>query len=93
MATYHGADQVEKLGMPRTFRDDAQPDIPDGCRLVVVRDNGAYRVASDATQLHDWQSALRSVSEGVFYDMKAYLLTPAQLEQCPDTGRAPSRFR
>ena len=87
MGNYYDPDKVEQLGIPRgkAYKIPAT----ENC-LVMVLDNGLYRIAADVTDQDDFNDHRRAYSLGHWMAYNVYELTKQQLEQCPNQGRKPS---
>jgi hypothetical protein len=89
VAQYLGAVKVKELGKKIDRTGDKQPYIPSGNRLVMVLFNHLWEIAVDVTGPGEYQSKLRDYVLGLYVTLELYLLTPEQLEQCPDQGWGP----
>lgn len=90
MGTYYGVNAVEKLGTPM-IPAPGQP-LAFGTILVMVLDNGLYKVAVDVTDARDYKDFYESYAMGNWLRIRLYSLTREQIKECPDEGRVESTY-
>jgi len=89
MGSYLGVKAVEAKGKIVYAMNGAQPNIPNGNRLIAVLSNGLWKIAPDVTDPSEFKSFYGYYSQGYYLSMELYLLPESQVAECPDEGRVP----
>lgn len=85
MGIYYSSSQVAKLG---SVISGFQPTVNHS--LVMVLDNGVYKIAADVTNKAEYDEFYRQYSQGYFLDYRVYLVSDENIKLCQDQGREPS---
>jgi hypothetical protein len=90
MGTYLGVNAVEKIGTPVIPTKD-QP-MTFGNMLIMVLDNGLWKVAADVTNKREYDDFYASYALGNWLQIRLFSLTVEQAKACPDEGRVESTY-
>jgi hypothetical protein len=64
-----------------------QPYIPTGHRLIMVLNNGLYKIAPDVTDPKEYKYFYEQYSKGYWISFELFLLPEELIKECPDEGR------
>lgn len=90
MGTYLGVTKVEEIGTSMVPTKD-QP-VAFGTMLVMVLDNGLWKIAADVTNRREYDEFYASYAQGNWLQIRLYSLTVEQAKECPDEGRVESTY-
>ncbi len=91
---YYSASKVEENGIRvEAPPGDSFPRVYLGeDHLVMVLDNGMYRITPDVTSPNDYREFYSQYYSGRFLTFDLFRLPKDKLELCADTGRKPSTY-
>ena len=91
MGIYLGVTAVERLGT-LIIPMQSQPPVWPGHRLVMVLDNGLWKIAVDVTDRREYDDFYASYSKGNWLQIRLYDIIKEQVKECPDEGRVESTY-
>ncbi|MDB5225538.1 MAG: hypothetical protein JWL87_490 [Candidatus Adlerbacteria bacterium] len=90
MGTYYGVKAVEAKGvLVQGHLSETPPYTPAGKRLVVIPENGVWKIAGDVTVRSEYDRMYESYASGDWLSGKLYLLDEKLVPECPDEGQVP----
>lgn len=90
MTQYYGVDAVRRIG--KKLSDDfpkKKPFVLPTSTLVCILRHSKWEIAADVSTKTVYDDIWDDYDCGMWVSGELYVLTAAQVAQCPDTGRRP----